>query len=357
MLTKAFGMLFFAWLLTVLAVTHFRTGRRPRRLAAEITFVGGLALVAGGWWWLRNIAIEGQLQPSIALRGVVPTPGQTWERWRSHAIASVTRTFWGDFGWYEAPMPMVLTSTATVVCAVGVLLALWRRQGGNWLDRERFRTRPEFRHADASTVGEGAPTPKATEARADREGRRRRLWRQPGSRAVNVRASVDRRSLGFAHPRRTGGNAARVDARGQRDHVLPRTASSHIYGGRYLYAGFLPLAVVSSTRIHGNPAVDESFRCVALACAVVMQGAAVVTLLDRFWGPQGASRSRAARQPCWRGHRSHLSVVWLILGLLAVALGASAIRGVRGGVRHGDLTPGHRSVVRGLPKRVFRHDG
>ena len=321
MLTKAFGMLFFAWLLTVLAVTHFRTGRRPRRLAAEITFVGGLALVVGGWWWLRNLAIEGQLQPSIALRGVVPTPGQTWGRWRSHAIASVTRTFWGDFGWYEAPMPVVLTSTATVVCLAGVLLALWRRQGGNWLDRARFRTWPEFRHAGASVVGEGAPPPKATEGRADRGGRRRRCVGTAADRAVTVRASVDRRSLGFAHPRRPGGTSARVDARGQREHVLPQRH-------RRISRRPLPVCGVSATRsgessrIHGNPAsTDRSARRSRMRC--------------RHARRSRGDTARPILGPSRRVRREQLEamlawapvapvVVWLILGLLAVALGASA---------------------------------
>ena len=46
--------------------------RRPRTRSAGPALVAGLALVFGGWWWIRNVVVYGTPQPGVRLRERVP---------------------------------------------------------------------------------------------------------------------------------------------------------------------------------------------------------------------------------------------------------------------------------------------
>src|SRR5690606_18497572 len=81
--------------------------RRARRanLGAAVRFAvvyGVVALVTGGWWWIRNIVLYGELTPSRFSELVPPTdrPRDLWAFLDAWAY-STTRRFWGDFGWYD----------------------------------------------------------------------------------------------------------------------------------------------------------------------------------------------------------------------------------------------------------------
>lgn len=106
------------------------TSRRLIRAGAALV----LAFAVGGWWWLRNLLRFGDIQPSglANVRETVPwEPGtqpnavefldRLWSR------ASVS--FWGNFGWLEAPLPQLLTDILTVAALLVVAFYAFRRGG------------------------------------------------------------------------------------------------------------------------------------------------------------------------------------------------------------------------------------
>lgn len=129
MLTKGFALVLPLWVLAALVVAVRRGGRACRGDAMRAGFIYGVtSLAVGGWWWVRNIVVYGNLQPS-RFRELYPGPEDssiqlgTWLReW-----VITTRRFWGDFGWYfVAQIPDEVIILVSVVCLVALAFACRR---------------------------------------------------------------------------------------------------------------------------------------------------------------------------------------------------------------------------------------
>ncbi|ROQ36646.1 putative membrane protein DUF2142 [Frondihabitans sp. PhB188] len=94
-----------------------------------------VALVLGGWWWLRNLYLYHDFQPS-GLADVHPTavwpPGKGPDPgvFLTNVWNGVPASFWGKFGLLRYPMLNVVTDTLTVL-AVGIVIAFAFRRGVN----------------------------------------------------------------------------------------------------------------------------------------------------------------------------------------------------------------------------------
>lgn len=85
-------------IIPVLVVAYFIPVVRDRRLTGQwlksVALSGGISLVVGGWWWIRNLIVYGAVQP---LRRVGPDepPPFEWLEWLTDAIYRVVAGFWG----------------------------------------------------------------------------------------------------------------------------------------------------------------------------------------------------------------------------------------------------------------------
>ena len=89
-------------LLPITVAVYAHVGLRRHRLSQFTRhglWVGGIALLAGGWWWVRNIWLYGSLQPRYLASPVeTPGPAESLGRWvRAFGIRFVDG-FWGRFG-------------------------------------------------------------------------------------------------------------------------------------------------------------------------------------------------------------------------------------------------------------------
>jgi 4-amino-4-deoxy-L-arabinose transferase-like glycosyltransferase len=111
-----------AFALPVVAAAYLlATGPRGRR-ALGVLVAGTVAFAIGGWWWLRNLLVLGTVQPvGIPDRFAEAEPHGLWYFLRI-VVTSLTRSFFGNFGWLEIRLPDVVFWTAAAV--VGALCAL-----------------------------------------------------------------------------------------------------------------------------------------------------------------------------------------------------------------------------------------
>ncbi|WP_344060927.1 DUF2142 domain-containing protein [Microbacterium pumilum] len=117
----------------VVLVLFFGRGR-PAQLGPRIwqtVWPLLIAFVFGQWWWLRNLALFGTLQPygyTLSDKqwpaGQGPSlPDYVEEVWRVTATS-----FWGWFGRVNAPLPQILVDVLTVTCLLVVLVGIFRRR-------------------------------------------------------------------------------------------------------------------------------------------------------------------------------------------------------------------------------------
>lgn len=138
LLTKGFA-LFAPALVGPAAVLGGWRAHRAGRPAAVRRAVGTTALAAGvaglgGWWWLRNLAIHGTVQPTGM---AVPEPPAGFEpslpAWLAEAAVRIPASFWGQFGWRQADLPAaaVLAAVTVVVAGVAAAFVLGPRDRGS----------------------------------------------------------------------------------------------------------------------------------------------------------------------------------------------------------------------------------
>lgn len=106
-----------------------RGGRLPWRAALVVT---GVALLAGGWWWLRKLALVG----AVHVRGTVydtdPLASPELWLWTREFTAGLLESWWGSFVWADAMLPFPFVLLPAAVLAAGVVAAFWKpspRQG------------------------------------------------------------------------------------------------------------------------------------------------------------------------------------------------------------------------------------
>jgi 4-amino-4-deoxy-L-arabinose transferase-like glycosyltransferase len=109
-------------------VTRRRDPDRPAPAAvlARAAVVAGLALVLGGWWWVRNFLTEGTPQPGVRLRDRVPDVEIDHLRFAGDFGERLVTSTWGNFGWFEARLPLWVSIGVTIVVVVAGLVACWR---------------------------------------------------------------------------------------------------------------------------------------------------------------------------------------------------------------------------------------
>jgi len=102
------------------------TRRHAWATLARATTVAVIAFALGGWWWIRNVVEHQTPQPGVRLRSRVPDVELDLVRFASDFSERLLGSFWGNFGWREAHLPIGLSygMTAGVVVLVGV--ACWR---------------------------------------------------------------------------------------------------------------------------------------------------------------------------------------------------------------------------------------
>lgn len=123
--TKAFALAAVPWIVVAYAVALYRT---RSRLAVGGLLVAGVTSALGGWWYVVNVVRYGKVQSEEtqvafgkAPAGFHPSPTAYLHRFAS----DVSQRFWGDFGYYDLPLPRWFTTSATVaVLALLVLGAL-----------------------------------------------------------------------------------------------------------------------------------------------------------------------------------------------------------------------------------------
>ena len=109
----------------VVAAYLVALGPRARRLRGTL-LAGAVALVAGGWWWLRNLLVLGTVQPvGIPDRFADGEPAGLWHFLRT-GVTQVTRSFFGNFGWLELRIPDGFFWTASVTIGALAAIALVR---------------------------------------------------------------------------------------------------------------------------------------------------------------------------------------------------------------------------------------
>jgi small subunit ribosomal protein S36 len=96
-------------------------------ILARTALVTVLALVVGGWWWIRNIVVHGNPQPGVRLRERVEGVDVDLLEFAGSFTGRLVSSFWGNIGWRETQLPPVLTGLLTVVLVLAVAAGCWRR--------------------------------------------------------------------------------------------------------------------------------------------------------------------------------------------------------------------------------------
>lgn len=117
------------------AVVLLVAGRGRLPLGRRLLRTGGalaLAFVVGGWWWLRNLVLYGDVQPS-GLADVRPTvvwpPGTTIDvgAYVDRFWEAMSSSFWGNFGLLEHPLSPLVTDVLTVTSLLLLVVHGFRR--------------------------------------------------------------------------------------------------------------------------------------------------------------------------------------------------------------------------------------
>jgi small subunit ribosomal protein S36 len=128
--TKGFALVMPLWVLAALVVALRRLGRAHLRAVVHAGLAyTGVAMAAGGWWWVANVVRYGEPLPSRYSQLVSPVEsdvrdfGMFLETWSG----ITTRRFWGDFGWFDVHISDVAVTVASAVVVVGIVVACTRR--------------------------------------------------------------------------------------------------------------------------------------------------------------------------------------------------------------------------------------
>ena len=89
--------------------------------------VAGLALVVGGWWWIRNVVVHGNPQPGVRLRERVAGVEADVVEFAGNFGERLVDSFWGNVGWREARLPLSLSVALTIALVVAVAVGCWGR--------------------------------------------------------------------------------------------------------------------------------------------------------------------------------------------------------------------------------------
>ncbi len=124
--------------LAALAVlVRFRRNREWNALLSGAVWVGGMVLIAAGWWYARNIYLYGD---PFGTRNLLSVTGLRVEPLSIQGLYGELRglqmSFWGIFGWFSILLPAwtyslfeLLTALAASGAAIGLILSLKATRG------------------------------------------------------------------------------------------------------------------------------------------------------------------------------------------------------------------------------------
>lgn len=265
LLTKGFALIVVAWMGAAYLLGLWR-GRRATLgpAAGSGALALGIAGLLGGWWWLRNIAVHGTLQPR-AQRGEVPNDLSDLSvfHWLEEVWDITPPTFLGAFGWLEGHLAGGARWSAGLVLLTGIVLAfVLRRRSDPW------------RRADLVLA----------------------LGAVAGTAAIMLIGSLD-------HYYATGGRIG--------------------LHGRYLMGGMVGMAAVAGIGLAtALRPVARWVPAVLLVAGTTLHGFGLSTMLDRFYIPEGAdARDGLMSLITWSPWSLRVLVVVAVL-VVVLALGA-----------------------------------
>ncbi|AEH08559.1 MULTISPECIES: hypothetical protein [Protofrankia] len=267
---------FFAVVLIPMIVTAYVCVRLrgARSLWRPAVLCGGLGIAAGGWWWLVNVLRWHTVQPRTP--GFPPGEyvGRDWSVYWSWMSERLATRWWGSIGWYEADISPLLVLVASLLL-------------GGLLGWGLLRARGRAQRVDLLFM----------------------LWPTVGLLVI------------------VGGQAAAH---------LVRTGHMTGVSGRYLFTGFVGVAVLAGA---GAAALAAALRprparwlpLAVFAAAVGIQLDAAWLVLGHFWrpaggGPVAALRAMAAWSP-WPA--AGIAVVFGSALALAILTAISLARNTR----------------------------
>ena len=120
LLAKGLALVFPGVVIIAFALRWRRHRDEGRTLLGDLVVAGLISLVLGGWWWLRNLLVYGQIQPTGRAGQVAAGAGfdPSFFDWLNHVYPALFRSFWGGHLW-PADLGRWLPGVA-----VAVLLAL-----------------------------------------------------------------------------------------------------------------------------------------------------------------------------------------------------------------------------------------
>ncbi|MEX2294606.1 MAG: glycosyltransferase family 39 protein [Acidimicrobiales bacterium] len=111
----------------LLPLTHRDATRRGAWAPlARAAIVATIAFALGGWWWIRNVLEYQTPQPGVRLRSRVEDVDLDLVRFAGDFTERLLGSFWGNFGWHEAHLPIGISYTMTAVVIAAVVIACWR---------------------------------------------------------------------------------------------------------------------------------------------------------------------------------------------------------------------------------------
>lgn len=112
-----------------LLVVGWRLGGRWHMRLAPAAISMAVAFAVGGWWYLRNIIVYGEIQASNGGTGrnAAPAEGYDFREFASSAIAQLAESFWGSIRATLSFPPAVLVLLVILTVAALVVTLVWSK--------------------------------------------------------------------------------------------------------------------------------------------------------------------------------------------------------------------------------------
>lgn len=121
-LTKGHALLVIPVIAVAYLIALYRDRLSAREWLQSLALSGGISLLVGGWWWIRNLVLYGALQPLREMEAANP-PVLDWSEWLFESTRRLVVTFWGGGfalgGNSYTALFWILTTILVLGCVVG----------------------------------------------------------------------------------------------------------------------------------------------------------------------------------------------------------------------------------------------